>query len=86
MATPPSPESGSNDMNTLVNQFQQQNLNFTLPFQNISNFVSFNLGNTNFLPWRHKFESILMSTNLLRFVDGTYPYHLLTSWSMESVL
>lgn len=69
----------SQDMNNLVNQFQQQNLHFTLPFQNIHNFVFFKLDSTNFLLWRHQFESILMSTNLLRFVDGTYvepPTHI----------
>ncbi|XP_026416889.1 protein decapping 5-like [Papaver somniferum] len=64
----------------LIQALQQHNLNnspapkfnFSLPFQDISNFVSFKLDNTNYLLLKHKFETIHTTTNLLRFVKGTY--------------
>ncbi|XP_026432754.1 uncharacterized protein LOC113330109 [Papaver somniferum] len=44
--------------------------NFTLPFTNISNFVSLKLDNTNFILWRDQFESILITTDLYGHVNG----------------
>ncbi|XP_026443507.1 uncharacterized protein LOC113343582, partial [Papaver somniferum] len=43
---------------------------FTFPFTDISNFVSTQLGPNNFLLWRDKMESILVSTDLYGYVNG----------------
>lgn len=44
--------------------------NFTLPFTNISNFVSLKLDNTKFILWRDQFEYVLIPTDLYGHVHG----------------
>ncbi|KAI3888569.1 hypothetical protein MKW92_024743 [Papaver armeniacum] len=45
----------------------------SLPFQNITNFVSVTLreDGSNYLIWKNQFESILITTDLFEMVDGS---------------
>lgn len=44
--------------------------NFSLPFNNINNFVSQKLDSSNFLLWQDQIESIFISTDLIGYING----------------